>query len=104
MSGFEILGVKLATIITAFIGAVLSIGIDIKSHTVLTAFGSLIAGVFIAAIATEPTIEFFDLSVTWGHAVAGVYGISGRNLVISISRASKNPEGIISAILKLGKK
>ncbi len=104
MSGVEFFGIKLATIVTAFIGAILSIGVDLKSHTKLTAFGSLLAGVFIAAIATEPTIEFFNLSITWGHAVAGIYGISGRNLVVWISRASKNPEGIVSAILKLGKK
>ena len=101
MTGPEtILGVKYATLIASFIGAVISITVDLRHHSAMTVVGSLLAGVFIAAIATAATIEFFELSATWGYAVAGFYGISGRNWVIWISRASKDPAGIIAALLK----
>ncbi len=101
MTGPEtIFGVKSATLVVSLVGAALAVVFDLKSHSFLTALGSLLAGIFIAAIATEATVEFFDLSKTWGHAVAGIYGISGRNLVVWISRASKDPAGFMAAFLK----
>lgn len=104
MSGIEFFGIKLATLFAAAVGALLSVGIDIKSHTYLTACGAVFSGVFIAYVATVPTIEFLGLSENWESVVPAIYGIVGRNLIVWISRVSKNPEGIISAVLKLGKK
>lgn len=104
MNEMDFFGVKLATLVAAFVAALLSVVVDLKSHSPLTAFGSLVCGVFIAAIATTPVIEFFELSATWEHATAAIFGISGRNLIVAISRASKNPENVIFAFFRIGKK
>lgn len=104
MNEIEFFGVKLATLGAAFIAAFLSVAVDLKSHSPLTAIGSLLCGVFIAAVATSPVIEFFELSATWEHATAAIFGISGRNLIVSVSRASKNPQNVIVAFFKIGKK
>ena len=101
MTGPEsIFGIKIATIIAGFIGAVISIVVDYRSHDFLTAIGSLIAGVFIAAIATNITIEYFSLSEVWGNGIAGFLGITGRNLIVFFIRASRDPANTISIILK----
>lgn len=49
------------------------------------------AGIGVAVIATDPIVSGLDLQGTWSHAVAGVLGISGRNLIIWVSVVSKDP-------------
>jgi FtsH-binding integral membrane protein len=101
MTGPEtVLGIKLATLIAAFTGAVVSIVVDFRTHDFWTALGAVIAGVFIAAIASAPTVEFFSLSDTWANGVAGLYGIAGRNLVMWIRNAARDPASIISSAIK----
>lgn len=101
MTGPEtILGIKVATLIASFAGAVASIVVDFRNHDFLTALGAIFAGVFIAAIASEPTVEFFKLSGSWGDGIAGIYGITGRNLVMWLRKASQDPTSIVSSILK----
>jgi len=95
-----ILGIKVATFIASFTGAVISVVVDFRSHDFLTALGAIFAGVFIAVIASDATVEFFNLSGTWGNGIAGIYGITGRNLVMWLRKASQDPTSIVSSILK----
>ncbi len=101
MTGPEsIFGIKIATLIAGFVGSVISVVVDFRNHDFPTALGAVFAGVFIAVILTEPTIEFSGLSKTFGHAVAGIYGIAGRNLVMWVRKASQDPTSIVSTLLK----
>lgn len=99
-----ILNGRAAGVLAGMVASALSIATQFREHTKWTATTSFIAGVFVAFIAVEPTIEYFNLSSKWAGVIGAVCGISGRNIVVWISRASKDPTGIISAILKLGKK
>ncbi|MBP1862160.1 hypothetical protein [Rhizobium herbae] len=106
MTGPEtVFGVKIATMISASIAAVISVAIEWRSHDRVTAIGSIVAGVFVAAVATEATLEFLGVanSGTWSHAVAGLYGITGRNLIIWARRASNDPPEFIRTILGIKK-
>ena len=101
MTGPEtIFGVKVATIIASFIGAAVSVLVEFRSHDFLTALGAIMAGVFIAVIASDMTVEFFELSDSWRNGVAGIYGITGRNLVMWVRRISQDPTGFVSTLLK----
>jgi Na+/proline symporter len=78
-------------VIPAVIGAALVVGLEFKRHTWATAILALLSGAFVAFIGTEPVVQFFDLQDNAAHAVAGVLGISGRNLIIWVVNASSDP-------------
>lgn len=107
MTGPEtIFGLKVATLVSSGIAAVISVALDWKSHDLLTAIGSIVAGVFVATVATELTLDLFGASEnpgSWGYAVAAGYGITGRNLILWLKQASKNPPKLISEIFGIGK-
>lgn len=92
---FGLLGVKLATMVTAAIAAVITVAFEIRNHSLLTALGSILAGVFVAVVFTDPTIDFFNLPESWGQAIAAAYGITGRNLIIWLRRVSSDPAAFI---------
>lgn len=92
---FGLLGVKLATVATATIAAVITVAFEIRNHSFLTAVGSIIAGVFVAVVFTDPTIDFLSLPESWGQAIAAAYGITGRNLIIWLRRVSSDPTAFI---------
>ncbi len=86
-----LVGLKLATLASATIAAVISVALDIRNHDLLTAIGAVVAGVFVATVATDPTLQFLGLTDGWSQAVAAAYGITGRNLIIWIKRAANDP-------------
>ncbi len=58
MTGPEtIFGLKVATLISSGVAAVISVALDWRSHDIFTAVGSIIAGVFVATVATELTLS-----------------------------------------------
>lgn len=95
-----LLGVKIATIVTAALAAVLTVAFEIRAHTFLTAIGSIAAGVFMAHVFTDPTIDFLGLSESWGQAIAAGYGITGRNLIIWLRRVSNDPAAFVREFWK----
>ncbi|MCZ4273317.1 hypothetical protein [Maritalea porphyrae] len=103
-------GIKIATLLTAAAGAVISVLLELRTHDLLTATGSILAGVFIAIVATDPTIdalrqyEHLSVSESWGYAIAAAYGITGRNLIIFLKRSSKDPIATVKAVWPWGKK
>lgn len=107
MTGPEtILGLKVATLVSSGIAAVISVALDWKSHDLFTAIGSIIAGVFVATVATELTLSLVGVVEnpgSWGYAVAAGYGITGRNLILWLKQASKNPPKLIRDFFGLGK-
>jgi len=106
MTGPEtVFGLKVATLASSAIAAALSVAIEWRSHDWLTAIGSVAAGMFVAAVATEATLEFFAASSsgTWGHAVAAAYGITGRNLIIWLRRVSNDPPEFLRSLLGIWK-
>ena len=100
MTGPEIFGIKIVTIVLGFIGAVISVIGEIRKYDFITAIGAISAGVFVAVIASGATIEYFELTDAWGNGVAGLYGVIGRNLLIWLRRAAQNPPEAISSILR----
>lgn len=86
-----IFGIKISTLFASTLMAVLAVLLDIKSHSVLTGLLSVAAGITVAGIATDPIINGLHCPADWGHAVAGILGISGRNLIIWVALVSKDP-------------
>lgn len=84
-------GIKVSTLIASAVMAVLAVLLDIKRHSLLTGLGAVVAGIAAAALATDPIVSGLKLDPAWSHAVAGVLGISGRNLIVWISLISKDP-------------
>ncbi|KRB58473.1 hypothetical protein ASE04_27555 [Rhizobium sp. Root708] len=107
MTGPEtIFGLKVATLLSSGVAAVITVLLDWRSHDFLTAVGSIVAGVFVATVATEVTLDLLGVAAnpgTWGYAVAAAYGITGRNLILWLRSASINPPKLIKDIFGLGK-
>ena len=86
-----IFGIKVSTLFASAVMAVLAVLLDVKRHSLLTGILAVAAGMTVAVLATEPIVSGLRLDATWSHAVAGVLGISGRNLIIWVSLVSKDP-------------
>lgn len=84
-------GIKVSTLLASFIMAVLAVLLDIKRHSLLTGVLAVISGMAVAVLATDAIVSNLSLPGDWSHAIAGVLGISGRNLVIWVSLVSKDP-------------
>ena len=82
---------KSSTILAAAVGALISILLNLRDHSPMTAVLSLAAGVLVAFAATEPLIEYFKLSQNAGNAVAGALGIVGRNIIIALREGTRDP-------------
>jgi len=101
-----ILGLKVATLVSSAVAAIVSVALDWRSYDPVTAVASVVAGVFVAVVGTELTLALIGASDnpgSWGYAVAGVYGISGCNIVRWLKRASVDPPQLVKDILGLGK-
>lgn len=107
MTGPEtIFGLKTATLVSSGVAALLSVALEWRSHSPLTAIVSIVAGVFVATVATEITLDLLGVSAnpgSWGYAVAAAYGITGRNLILWLKQASANPPQLIKDIFGIGK-
>lgn len=86
-----IFGVKLSTLAAAGIMGVLAVLLDIKRHSWITGILAVITGMAVAGLATDAIVAGLNLPHDAAYAVAGVLGISGRNIVIWISLVSKDP-------------
>jgi hypothetical protein len=101
-----ILGIKIATLVSSSVASIISVVLEWRSHDLLTAVGSIIAGVFVAVVATELTLHLLGVSGdpgSWGYAVAAAYGITGRNLILWLKSSSVNPIQLLKDILGFGK-
>lgn len=103
-------GVKIATFVIALVGGVVSVLVEFRNHDIFTATSSVVAGVFMAIVATEPSLDllrqlnWFTVHESWGYALAAGYGITGRNLVMYLKRASQDPIKTFKAVWPWGKK
>lgn len=86
-----IFGIKISTLAASAVMAVLAVLLDIKRHSLVTGLLAVAAGMAVAVMATEPIIVGLHLPEEWGHAVSGVLGISGRNLIVWVALVSKDP-------------
>ena len=86
-----IFGVKVSTLVASAVMGIIAVLLDIKRHSVLTGILAVAAGMGVAVLATDPIVSGLHLEGTWSHAVAGVLGISGRNLIVWVSLVSKDP-------------
>ena len=107
MTGPEtIFGLKVATLLSSCVAALISVILDWRAHNFLTAVGSIAAGVFVGVVATDLTLELLGAAEnpgSWGYAVSAAYGITGRNLILWLKRASENPPQLIKDIFGIGK-
>ena len=88
------LGVKVTTLVASGIMAVLAVLLDIKRHSLVTGILAVLSGMAVAVLATDPIVANLSLPGDWSHAIAGILGISGRNLVIWVGLMSKDPMAI----------
>jgi hypothetical protein len=86
-----IFGVKVSTLFASAIMAILAVLLDIKRHSLMTGILAVIAGMAVAIAATDPIVNGMGWPPDWNHAVAGVLGISGRNLIVWVALVSKDP-------------
>ncbi len=86
-----IFGIKVSTLVASAVMGIIAVLLDIKRHSLLTGILAVAAGMGVAVIATDPIVAGLKLDPTWSHAVAGVLGISGRNLIVWVSLVSKDP-------------
>ncbi|MBU1307411.1 MAG: hypothetical protein KKF33_18055 [Alphaproteobacteria bacterium] len=86
-----IFGIKVSTLMASAVMAVLAVLLDIKRHSLVTGILAVIAGMAVAIVTTDPIITGLHLPADWSHAVAGILGISGRNLIVWVSLVSKDP-------------
>jgi hypothetical protein len=101
-----ILGLKVATLISSGVAAVVSVALDWRSYDPITAVASVFAGMFVAVVGTELTLSLIgatDNPGSWGYAVAGVYGISGCNVIRWLKRASVDPPQLLKDLLGIKK-
>lgn len=90
-----IVAAKASTIIAAAIMASLGFLLDSRKHSLGTAALAIVAGTAIAVLMTDPLVDYLHVSPTWGNAVAGVLGISGRNIVMLVNRLSRDPGALM---------
>jgi hypothetical protein len=83
--------VKASTIVAAAIMAGLGFMLDSRKHSWPMAALAITAGMAVAIILTDPISDYFHLADTWHNAVAGALGIGGRNMIITISKLSRDP-------------
>src|SRR5690606_11200128 len=86
--------IKITTLVASGIMAVLAVLLDIRRHSLLTGVLAVASGMAVAVLATDAIVAGLNLPGDWSHAIAGVLGISGRNLVIWVGLVSKDPMAI----------
>lgn len=86
-----IFGIKVSTLMASAVMAVLAVLLDIKRHSLVTGILAVVAGMAVAITATDPIVNGLGWPAEWSHAVAGVLGISGRNLIVWVALVSKDP-------------
>ena len=84
-------GIKVSTMFASAIMAVLAVLLDIRRHSIWTGLLAVAAGMGAAVIFTDPITGLLGWPDTNSHAIAGVLGISGRNIIIWIVAVSKDP-------------
>lgn len=85
------LGIKASTVVASAIMGLLAVLLDIKRHSLITGILAVSAGMAVAVLATDAIVAGIGWPDDWSHAVAGVLGISGRNIIIWIALVSKDP-------------
>lgn len=85
------LGIKATYLIFSTLAAVIAVLLDRKRYTWFTAVLAVIAGALVAVLATDPIVSILSLPDGAAHGVAGVLGITGRNLIVWLNKASENP-------------
>lgn len=88
---FAYLTEKFPTIVASALAAILFVLLEIRQHSLFTAVVAILSGIMVATLATTPIIEFWNLPSSAEHAIAGILGITGRNLIIWVGRAAKDP-------------
>jgi hypothetical protein len=84
-------GLKLAAVLPALAGASLAILLELRRHTWATALLALASGAAVAWAGTDPLVAFFQLEQNAAYAVAGVLGVTGRNLIVWLLNVSRDP-------------
>lgn len=85
------LGIKATYVIFSTLAAIIAVLLDRKRYTWWTAILAVIAGALVAILATDPIVSILSLPENAAHGIAGVLGITGRNLVMWVNKASENP-------------
>ena len=94
-AGIAYLAIKLPVILAAGVMALLGFMLDSRRHSWPTAVLAVLAGICIAVLMTDPLGDYFHLGDAWRNAIAGILGISGRNLIMTISKVSRDPALLI---------
>jgi membrane associated rhomboid family serine protease len=85
------LGIKATYLVFSTLAAVVAVLLDRKRYTWFTAILAIIAGALVAILATDPIVSVLGLPEGAAHGIAGVLGITGRNIIVWLNKASENP-------------
>jgi len=98
-----VFGIKVSTMFASLVMAVLAVLLDIRRHSVWTGLLAVVAGMTAAVVFTDPVTSFLNWPESSSHAIAGVLGISGRNIIVWVAVVSKDPVAIWDRIRGKGK-
>ncbi len=85
------IGLKASYLIAATLGGTIAVMIDWKRHNFFTALLAVLAGAFVAMIGTDPIVSLLHLPENAAYGLAGVLGVTGRNIVAALSKMSEDP-------------
>lgn len=93
-AGAAVIMAKAATIGASFLMAVISVLIDRNHHTPVSGFLAIVAGTLMGVIAATSIVALMNWPEQVGYAIAGIFAISGNNLIRWLLRASNDPLSI----------
>lgn len=89
--------IKIPVLLVSAIASLLSVLLDIRRHSWGTAILAIISGIVVAVLGTDAVMSLIKIDGA-EHAIAGILGIAGRNLIIWVSIVSKDPMAILKAL------
>ncbi len=91
VDGLALLTAKAAVIAASALMAIASVLVEMKKHTLLSALLAIFVGTVVGVIAASSVVAVMGWPEQAGYGVAGIFAISGQNLVRFFIKASADP-------------
>jgi hypothetical protein len=91
MDGLALLTAKAAVIAASALMAIASVLVDMRKHTFASALLAIVIGTAVGVIAASSVVAIMGWPEQAGYGVAGIFAISGQNIVKWLLRVSADP-------------
>lgn len=91
MDGLALLTAKAAVIAASALMAIASVLVDMRKHTFVSALLAIVVGTAVGVIAASSVVAIMGWPEQAGYGVAGIFAISGQNIVKWLLRVSADP-------------